>query len=288
MAPRSLLLFGLAGLWSGCAMFAKPVDSLDVIKAKQARDVAFIDAVCAGQKKVAHPNVQTQACAVKQDMDASASTDCATLVERFTASPKTSEVDADALGRQFETCGLYPEFFETAAWFGSGQVMNEFDDGKLEAAFVAYAGAHTGARFLPDADPVHAGYAMRHLGTWLADHGHLGHCAAVTRAVTGAAEDVRAWALPYFVAATCADATPVAVGLLASTDPEHRKWACDALAAFGDQSAVSKLQGIATHDPFEELRDEQSTSGRVYTVKAYPIREACSEAAGQIALRGGR
>lgn len=63
---------------------------------------------------------QTPACAVKQDMDASASTNCATLVERFTASPKTSTVDADALSLQFETCGLYP-VFETAAWFGSGR-----------------------------------------------------------------------------------------------------------------------------------------------------------------------
>ena len=119
-------------------------------------------------------------------------------------------------------------------------------------------------------------------------HGHLGHCATVVRAVTGAAQDVRTRALPYFAAATCADATPVAVGLLASTDPEHRKWACDALATFGDASAVRALEVIAQRDGFEELRDQESTSGRVYVVKAYPIREACSAAASQIALRTGR
>ena len=288
MAPRSILWFGLAGLWSGCAMFARPVDSLDVIKAKQARDVAFIDAVCGGHKKVAHPNVKNQACAVKQDMDASASTDCGTLVQRFTASPKTSEADADKLSLQFEACGMYTEFFETAAWFGSGQVMNEFDDAKLEAAFLAYAGAHTGPAFLPDGDEAHAGYAMRHISTWLADHKHLGACAAVVHAVDGASEGVRAWALPYFTAASCAAATPVAVGLLASTSPEHRKWACDALGAFGDAKAASKLEIVAASDGFEEIREETSASGRVYGVKAHPIREACRQAAGQVALRAGR
>lgn len=282
-----LLMIGFTGLGLGCAAFAKPVGSLDVIQAKQRRDIAFIDAVCSGQKKVEHPNVKNQACAVKQDMDASASTDCGSLVERFRSSPKTSEADADTLSLQFEACGMYTEFFETAAWFGSGQVMTEFDAGKLEAAFLAYARDHTGPAFLPAADEAHAGYAMRHIGSWLKDKGLLGHCAAVTRSVDGAAEAVRAWALPYFTAARCADATSVTVGLLASTNPEHRKWACDALGVFGDAKAASKLQIVAASDGFEEIREETAASGRVYAVKAYPIRDACRQAAGQVALRAG-
>ena len=288
MAPRSFLLFGLTGLWSGCAMFAKPVGSLDVIRAKQQRDVSFIDAVCSGQKKVEHPNVKNQACAVKQDMDASASTDCATLVARFEASPKASERDVDLLSRQFETCGLYTEFFETAAWYGSGKVMNEFDAGKLEAALLAYAKDHTGPRFLPAADEAHAGYAMRHIGSWLKDNHLLGHCAVLRQAVDGASEGVRVWALPYFAASSCAAATPVAVGLLESANPEHRKWACDALGEFGDASAARGLQIVAGSDGFEQIREETSSSGRVYAVKAYPVREACSQAAGKVALRAGK
>ena len=229
--------------------------------------------------------MQRHACELVKDRSASASTDCSTLVERFKSSPKESETDGLKMVMQFESGGKYDEFFDVAAWWSSGVSFFKLDDAKLEAAFLKYAESHTGARFLAYENEKNGGYAMRHISQWLEKNKHLNHCDAVVKAVDGASDEVRVWALPYFSAAKCKSATNIGASVLSSNNPEHRIWACKALGTFGDASAEAKLKIVATSDGFQEIREEKARSGAIYAAKYFPVREACAQAAGQVALR---
>jgi hypothetical protein len=275
------VIMGLAG---GCGALAQPANGIDIIHAKQRDDITYLQEVCSGQRPAAHPNVKNSACNVLKDKTAAQSTDCSTLVQRFEAAPKTSERDTNALMLQFDRCAMHKAFFETAAWYGSGAVMDDFDDAKLNAAVASYAASHVGPAFLPHSDASRGGYAMRHLSNWLVQHKHLEHCAVLAKAVDGAAEPVRAWAIPYFKATQCAAATGATASLLTSQNPEFRLWACQGLGAYGTAAAEGKLKAVAETDGFSEIREE-TVNGRLYATKQFPIRIACAQAFGQVQVR---
>ncbi len=60
---------------------------------------------------------------------------------------------------------------------------------------------------------------------------------------------------------------------------------CTALGAFGDASALDKLEVLATTDPHKADREVRTSNGSIAVETYFPVRETCLAAAGKIRIR---
>jgi hypothetical protein len=286
---------GLLAFGFGCGTIF-PVRSEQLHDAKARKDVAFLKKICDGDLRVQYDGMKHEACEAQKELEAvggnasgdgaagvpAGKADCSTVVERYNSARGDREFQI-AMAKQFAACGKYTELFEVVAhWGDDGKTLIAIDDKQLENEFDKYAASHAGPAFL---NVEHGKHAMRNIGDWLTKTKHLGHCDAVVKAATGAKEGVRVWTLPYLREANCTTGTPIAVGLLTSEYGLSRKWACHALGDIGDASVIPKLKILANTDGWSDMQEIRGNSGATYMTKVYPVREACTGAAGKLELR---
>ncbi len=221
---------------------------------------------------------------------------CATVAARYA---KARPLDTErgygfwvTWGKRMAKCENYEAIFEQIAHVGD---FGENGDGaiileKLEkegvplvAGFATYAAANRGPSFL---DIKNADYAANHIANWLSTGKHFDQCATLAKALPGASEDARARMLFYFTDAKChKEGAAVGLGLLTAQGAGNRVRACVNLGETGDVSVLKKVQILATSDTYSEVQEKQGNDGRIYGVKVFPVRDACSAAAGKIQLR---
>ena len=224
--------------------------------------------------------------------------DCTTVAERYAkARPLDSERGYGfwvTWGKRMAKCENYEAIFEQIAHVGD---FGENGDGaiileKLEkeegiplvAGFATYAAANPGPSFLDIKK--NADYAANHIANWLSTGKHFDQCATLAKALPGASEDARARMLFYFTDAKChKEGVSLALPLLTAASAPHRVRACRNLGDTGDASVLKKVQILAASDSYSEVQEKQGNDGRIYGVKVFPVRDACSAAAGKIQLR---
>lgn len=256
--------------------------------AQKQNDTAYMQKVC-DQDKVKH----AAACKLVGQTQATSSfatLSCEQVPDAFSKIAYLSEMSTDEIApivAKLATCNQGETIFEQIAHFGelgpnaSGVAILKAADplskGALLSSFQDYLQKNTGAAFLNDK---FGGLAANHVGNWLDDSGYKDLCAPLTRAATGASEDVTSNILFYFSRNNCTAALPIAVSLLGSNTPVARNLACINLGAFGDKAALAKVKIVSESDTYAE---EAVRDGRV--TRIFPVAESCKEAAGKIRLR---
>jgi len=279
----------MALFFTGCTLLQaiKPVERDELLKADEEGNVEFLKSVCAGDKRVRYSDDKRKACNMVKRHEA-ANVDCSNVVEAYENTPKNSEEFVGSMATKLAECGEHTFIFEHVVHWGNNAegarilAKLEKEGQPMEEKFVEYASSHKGKAFLPK----HTKFSLDYIGKWLIKKGSTGHCALIADAVKDGTELAKVWAFPYFKDAKCAaEGVPIAAEVLLSDSAQHRIWACATLGKLGDASVLGKVETLATTDAYSEIVEERTNSGSLVAVKVWPVRDACTAAAGKIKLR---
>lgn len=224
--------------------------------------------------------------------------DCGKLGASFLDAQKTylKGATADELGAvvtALARCDRGDLIFEHVAHIGSERGATAYgasvllaaaklDDAALFAAFQSYVKTHAGHGLF---GAEFQNFAANHAGAWLVEAKHLDQCDALISATHAATSSARYGMLDYYVAADCNAAAPQLVQLLSDEGGNVREDACIALGELGTADQLPQIKILAETDRTNRVVERPEGSG--VFVKDYYVADACSKAAGQIALRGG-
>lgn len=286
----------------GCSALvgSKEPSTEELAAADKRGDLPYLDQACADA-----PSKPAEPCILANIIRAEKSTDCAFVMKVYKETPRRhpnyqnnrdvwGEEWGPRLGKKLAGCGEYNVIFEQMSVHQTDHPDSEAgvdllariekSGAPLDAEWLKYLASHPGPKLLPIE---YDGLAMKHIGIWLTNAGHTGHCAEFGAALTGAKLGPTGNGLKYYLWPNkCAkEAVPVAVELLTSDNELARQTSCEALGDLGDGSVLPKLKILASSDSYNEVVEKTSDSGAVYGVKVFPVRDACKAAAGKIELR---
>lgn len=257
--------------------------SVEIAEEKQ--DTAYIEKACTiGEYRLACNKVENAK--LTTSLSGASCEELPGKLEKQSVFKMSAQQRSDVFAKLID-CGAGAYIFEKLAHYGemgskadSVLALKEADkrsNGGLKKLFVEYAEANSGDSFLNDE---HGEFAANHIGNWLEQSQHKDLCKPLTTAVTGASEKIRANILFYFSDNNCKEALPIATELLASSSPQHRLYACNNLADFGDKSVLKKVKTLAETDTYYEIQQRDG-----FGVKVFVVADACKQAFGKIQLR---
>ncbi|GEM_PF-2564898 len=263
-----------------------PVENRQIRAAIKNNDMALLQDVCDGKRRVRYDSDRSRACKHIKQQSATKGT-CDDAVARYKGAPKNQKL-VESFAREFAKCGHFTEIFEMLAHYGNGRYQRAIgmlakEGVPMKKQWVKYMRTHKGRRFFAMGGAT-AHYGLQHIGNWLVAKGHTDLCKDYIAAATGASTVAQVWVMPYLKDAKCKGGAALVSGLLTADKANHRKWACQTLGVIGGKRAAKKMAVLASTDPYSVIR-EQRRGGRIWATKEFPVRAACKQAYGKIKLR---